>query len=59
MYIYVYTYTNTYIYIYMYIYIHMHTNIYIYNLCPTLPPSVDFYKVGFIYLLFFLLLIKF
>ena len=40
---------HIYIYIYVYIYIHMHTNIYIYNLCPTLPPSVDFYKVGFIF----------
>ena len=37
------------IHIYIYIYTHAYKYIYIYNLCPTLPPSVDFYKVGFIF----------
>ena len=41
-----------YIYIYVYIYTHAYKYIYIYNLCPTLPPSVDFYKVGFIFFFF-------
>ena len=37
---------------YIYIYTCIQIYIYIYNLCPTLPPPVDFYKVGFIFFVF-------